>query len=230
MTAPEEVRDPTVPFDVASSSLTGTTSAAVEPPAPTQPVQLSTGSAWDAAHAAQAGPRPAPAWGPELPVELPERPVMDQPAPAQYPPPQVNPQQFPDQQYWPPPEVPQRNQPRPVSVREIAAATTPGVLIALALGALFVPLSIALLFIAHALASRVLYRRRSVDRAFKITESITAVIAAAQMFGDGYGLDFAAFWSYWQGWAQLGNLVLIPVAALLVGAGLRAGEKPARTL
>lgn len=218
-------RDPREAFDVASTPMTSWTSApaqlpqSAEPAAPVLPPP--------AAFPPPTAPAAPPAWTPQqaFPPAAPP-PVSHVPGPYAGPPPSVNPQGFPPP--GPPPwqQPPPASTPAPVSVRDMAAAATPGVLICLALGALITPLSIPLLVVAFTLAARIRYRRRAVRRAFSST--LYAAIGLGllwSMLGGGVIADLY-LWDSIAGWARWGCLVLFVVIPLIVGDALRRGERP----
>lgn len=239
LTSPEpDRRDPAEAFAVAASPLTSAPTGPADGVPATQPLHLSTApaaSAWGAAHAPQAAPRPRPDWAPGRPLDTPPAPpVGSLPAGPPAPPPQVNPQSFPpaQPQDWSAPYAPSsggRPQgPRTVTVKEVWEAATTGVMVCLLVGGVLQILAVPLLFVAHGLASRIRYRRRTVERLFKVTEAATALVALAGVFRDIGEFDLPLFWASWQGWSQFGCWVLVVGVLMAVGAGLRAGEEPER--
>lgn len=235
------IRDPHEAFDVVSTPLTmlgpstppsepaaAPTPAPKEPwPAPAQgapPVQAGpTRSAWGSIHVPVA-PRPTQAWVPAQPFTLPEPPTATPPtAPPNFPPPALNQPPFPTSGQWYPPPVPNGRRPNP-TFGEIVAAVTPGVLIALAVGMLISTLAIPLLIVAHALSSRVSYRRATIHRLFIVVESIIAFLGGFTMYATYGFADPMLWWQSASGWTQLGNFILIIVVTIVVAQGALRGE------
>lgn len=95
----------------------------------------------------------------------------------------------------------------------------------MAVGVLVSALAIPLLIVAHALSSRVWYRRARVHRAFVVVESAIAFLGGVTMYAT-YGYADALLW--WQSastWTQLGNFLLIILVMLVVGQGALHGDQ-----
>lgn len=191
-------------------------------------------SAWASAHSAAITAATVPPWTPEQPLATPSTP-----APGSYPPPvgvqshaQVNPAPFPapgtPQWFAPPPWQRVPDVPPPVTVAQLWASVTPGVLIPLAVGALFSGLSIVMLAVSFSLSARIAYRRAAVRRAYGTTVAVLGLGAAATVMDETFGPEM--LWETLSGWSQLACWVLPVVLVLIVGAALRAGERPDRIL
>lgn len=201
-------RNPHLPFEVVEAAVTA-------------------GGNWSAGPASGAAQRtpeqPFNAPGPPLTGYLPVQPTVQPNA-------QVNPLPFPapgtPQWFAPPPDTRVPEAPPPVTVGQIWRATTPGVLIPLFVGALFSWLAIFMLAVSFALSARIAYRRDAVRRSY-----VVALIALGTM-GMGtvltYGFNNDLMFETLSGGAQLACLFLPVVLGLIVGAALRAGERPDR--
>lgn len=209
-------RDPRAAFEVVTSTLTNQ-------------------SAWASAHSAAITTATVPAWTPDQPLETPTSPVLGSypPPAASHPQAQVNPAPVPTpgtpQWFAPPPpwdRVP--DAPPPVTVAQIWTATTPGVLIPLILGAFVSGLSLIMLAASFALSGRIAYRRAAVRRAYSAVALGLGMVATASVFDGTFGADLV--WDTLSGWAQFACWVLPVVLMLIVGAALRAGERPDRIM
>jgi hypothetical protein len=230
-------RDPALPFDVATGTMT------------------TTDSAWSAAHWSRPGtpapsvvipPAPPPGqWPQPLPnptQPVPTQPVPTHPVPTQPVPTQAlaagtgpavanggfpapgTPQWFAPAPYGPPPP----SAPAPVTVQRVIAAATPGLCICLAIGGVFSFLAPLTLLIAFGLSSRVTVAEVGVRRTFRIGTgalSFFALIAGLSTLANGDG--FSAWWSATGLWALLISWVVLVVTLALVAHGLKAGRPPA---
>jgi hypothetical protein len=200
-------RNPKIPFEVSAAAVT-------------------TGS-WSSGASAEGADRPPTqpftAPGPPLTGYLPAQPAVQPNA-------QVNPAPFPTpntpQWFAPPPETRVPAPPPPVSISQIWRAATPGVLIPLVIGMFFSWLSILMLAISFALSARIAYRRDAIRRVYTVALVVLGVIGAGSILSGGYDSDqlFEAL----SGGAQLACIILPFVVGLIVGAALRAGERPNR--
>lgn len=208
-------RNPQLPFEVTASTITHQ-------------------SAWSAVHSAAITAATVQPWTPEQPFSTPA-PVagyVPQRA-AVHPQAQVNPSPFPapgtPQWFGPPPpwaRVP--DAPPPVTLGQMILATTPGVLIPLAVGAVFSWLSLIMLAASFALSGRIAYRRETVRQLYTGAALLLAFAAGTSMFDETTTPDL--LWEAVSGWAQLVCWVLPVVLVLVVGSALRAGERPDRIL
>ncbi len=161
--------------------------------------------------------------GPPLTGHLPAPPVVQPSA-------QVNPAPFPGpntpQWFAPPPQTRVPAPPPSVTVSQIWNAATAGVMVPLLIGALFNWMSILMLAVSFALSARIPYRRDAIRRSYSLALSLLGLSAAFSLLSDGYSADlmFAAL----SGSAQFACFVLTIAVGLIVGAALRAGERPDR--
>ncbi len=208
-------RNPQQPFEVTSSTITNQ-------------------SAWSAVHSQAITAATVQPWTPEQPVAA-SAPVPGyHPArPAMHPQAQVNPTPFPTpgtpQWFGPPPpwaRVPEA--PPAVSIGQMITGATPGVLVPLAVGAVFSWLSVVMLAISFALSARIAYRRETVRRIYSGVALGLAIVAATNMLDDTVSPEM--LWETVSNWAQLACWVIPVLVVLVVGAALRAGERPERTL
>lgn len=199
-------RNPNVPFEVSAAAVTA--------------------GAWSPAAGDTVRPptEPFTAPGPSLTGYLPVQPALQPHA-------QVNPATFPTpntpQWFAPPPQTRVPAPPPSVTIGQIWHATTPGVVIPLLIGMVFSYLSILMLAISFALSARISYRRAAVRRAFYIALGLIGLNGLGAMLGNVYssGVLFDALSQA----AQLACIILPFVLGLIVGAALRAGERPDRT-
>jgi hypothetical protein len=144
---------------------------------------------------------------------------------------QVNPAPFPaphtPQWFAPPPETRVPSAPPPVTISQIWQAATPGVIIPLLVGMLFSWFSILMLAVSFALSARIAYRRATVRRAYVVALIVIGLSGLLSIFSDGYDSDLL-FEALSQG-ARLACFILPIAVGLIVGAALRAGERPDRT-
>jgi len=209
-TVPE--RDPRLAFEVVTTALTQDT-------------------AWGAAHSAPA--LATAAWTPLQPFTE-SAPVSGSipPPPTTQPRAAVNPQPFPapgTPGWFAPPDLAQRYQPPPqVSLGHVVRALTPGVLIALLIGALLNPMSVVMLGLSFVLSSRIAYRRKQVQLLYLIAMGLVGLVGGATLVFDGFYLPSA--WSAVSVTAQA-MCWLLPfglglVIALALGKGERPGTRP----
>lgn len=209
-----DVRDPARAFAVSATPLTS-------------------GSAWGSVHSAAPGGGAANAWSPEKPLVTANSsaPVSRPQAPTAMagPAPQVNPQPFPSPgtpAWFSPagPYQPVARGPRPVEIMDMVNGTTLGVLVPLLLGGLLYQLSIPMLGLAWILSTRVTYRRAQIARLFTSLGSVVGLVAFMT-----YGNLLYGFGEWWNGisvWACVACWIALVVSPLLVGAGIRAGDRP----
>lgn len=224
-------RDPRTGFSTVSSVLSATSASGTPGRAgwtPDQPLGAPGPATPTPTHGAADFPPPT-----GLPVRggLPQQAPPTAPAPTlNFPPPQQAAPSFPQpgtpDWFAPPPQ----NRPRPpnqtVSVVQMWNAATPGVIIPLLVGALVNPLSLAMLLLSSALATRVRYRRGQVRRSYAWAGGVLAFAGVFSLISSGFDLEIA--WDAISGWAQLACWVLPVVVMLQVGAGIRANEPPER--
>lgn len=201
-------RNPNLPFEVATATVTAG--------------KWSSGSTPDDSRL-RSPIEPFTQPGPPLTGYLPVQPAVQPTA-------QVNPPPFPapntPQWFAPPPESRVPAAPPPVSIGQIWRAATPGVLIPLVLGMFFSWLSILLLAVSFALSARIAYRKQAVRRAY--AGAIIFVGLAGVLSVLASGLDSDLLFGALSSGAQLACIALPFVIGLIVGAALRAGERPDR--
>jgi hypothetical protein len=225
---PADDRDPQQPFAVVSSNLTS-------------------GSAWGAAHLATpvAPALPAaPAFGPALPFGAAPAPQpwpagASAPTPAPWPSsPQPSAPQPPAPLYpaanpFPAPGTPQwfgpgsygeQAGPDPVGPRQVLDATTPGLLLVLAIGAVIFVLSPLMLAIAFALSSRVRAAEVEVRRALGIALVVVGFFGVVGLARAPVG--FGDWWSFVGLWGLLTCWVMLITVSALVYRGLKRGLVP----
>lgn len=143
---------------------------------------------------------------------------------------QVNPAPFPapntPQWFAPPPQTRIPAPPPAVTIGQIWRAATPGVMIPLILGMFFGWLAILMLAVSFALSARIPFRRDAIRRSYVVSLSLLGLSGAFSLLSDGYSADL--LFEALSGGAQLACLVLTFVVGLIVGAALRAGERPDR--
>jgi hypothetical protein len=199
-------RNPKVPFDVSVAAVTA--------------------GGWATAPAddAQRSPtEPFTASGPPLTGYLAVQPSVQPNA-------QVNPAPFPapntPQWFAPPPQSRVPAPPPTVTIGQIWAAATPGVMIPLLIGMVFSYLSILMLAISFALSARIPYRRAAVRRAYYIALGLIGLNGMGAILTGN--TSSSALFETLSGSAQLACIVLPFALGLIVGAALRAGERPDR--
>ena len=234
---PKDVRDPQEPFTVVSSNLTsGSAWGSAHQPVPvvpTSPLQPFTGVAAAPAALTPAWPAPTPAWPdttPRYPVASPGPApwpaAADQPLPPPgFPPPAPfpapgTPEWFGPGAYGPPPAAF-----GPAGAREVVMAVTPGLLIVLGIGGLIGVLAPITLIVAFALANRVTAGRDQVRRTLGVA---LVTLGFFSLVGLTLApLDFAEWWSSFDGWAQFISWVVLGLALLLVHRDLKRRQQPA---
>jgi len=205
-------RNPNLPFEVLTATLTNAGSWGSGPASAGQP---------ELAQRLPTQPFNAP--GPPLHAYLPVQPTLTPNAP-------VNPAPFPSpgtpQWFAPPPDSRVPVAPAAVTIGQIWTATTAGVMVPLIIGALFNWFSILMLALSFALSARIAYRHDAVRRSYIGALIIVGVVGIMSMLSVGYSSDLL-FQSLSDG-SQLACFVLVFVIGLIVGAALRAGERPDR--
>lgn len=201
-------RNPNLPFEVITAAVTsGTWSSGSSPntPAGHPPTEPFT--------------QPGPPLSGYLPVQTAVQPAA-----------QVNPAPFPapntPQWFAPPPESRVPAAPPPVSVGQIWRAATPGVLIPLVIGMVFSWMSILMLAISFALSARIAYRKEAIRRAYGVALVVVGAIGVLSVLSNG--LDADLLFGALSAGAQIVCVFLPFVVGLIVGAALRAGERPDR--
>ena len=205
-------RNPNLPFEVLTAPITNAggsatgPSTAGEPAAERIPTQPFT-------------PPGRPLSG-YLPVQQPVAPHA-----------QVNPAPFPapgtPQWFAPPPEGRVPDAPPTVTVAQIWNATTAGVMVPLIIGSLFNWFSILMLALSFALSARIAYRHDAIRRSYLGALIVVGALGMLSMLSVGYSSDLL-FQNLSDG-SQFACLVLFFVIGLIVGAALRAGERPDRS-
>lgn len=210
---PDETRDPTRPYDIASGAMTSGDSAwgAVHSSPPTNPITTSA-APWNSsvggAVPAVAGGATATPWGP------PTAPIQTSgglPAPG-------TPQWFGPGPMYPPPA------PVPVTAKDVVAALTPALLIVLLLGGLISPVAPITLIIAWALSARCSVAKVPLRVAFVVAVATMAVLGL--IIGFAGALDFADWWSSLSWVALVISWCLAVAVVIIAGRALRAGERP----
>lgn len=204
-------RDPQLAFEVVTAAVTSPT-------------------AWGAAHTAPAGVMAsAPVWDPQQPFAGSSPVTGSIPAP----PPtharaQINPAPFPapaTPAWYAPPQADQRYQPPPqVGLGQVVRGVTPAVLITLALGVLLNAMSLVMLGVSFALATRIAYRQRQIRNLYLIAIGIVGVVGGFVLVSEGFYLDWA--WDAASTAAQVACLLLPFALGLVVAQALGKGEKP----
>jgi hypothetical protein len=224
-------RDPHSAFTTTSTPMTGTSSA------------------WGSAHSTT-GMSDHPGWTPDQPlvtsattsaggVQNPNPSTW--PAPAgdpgaaaiasrglNFPPPQQAAPSFPQpgtpDWFAPAPQAQWRPPDQTVTVAQMWRGATPGLMIALIVGALVNPLSVVLLLVAALLAGRVRYRVSRIRHIFAWSFGLLAAVGTMGLLNSD--LDLGTAWSVLSGWAQVMCWVIPIIVLLQVGAGIRANEPP----
>ena len=202
-------RDPQLAFEVVTAAVTSPT-------------------AWSAAHTAPPGAA-GPAWTPEQPFagSVPITGSIPAPLPTQARV-SANPPPFPEPgtpAWFAPPDAQQRYQAPPqVSLGQVVKTITPAVLITLAIGALLNSLSVVMLGLSFALATRIAYRRTQVRNLYLVGVGVVGVAGLYILLVEGFYLDWA--WEFASGAAQLVCWLLPFALGLVVAMALGKGERP----
>lgn len=206
-------RNPNLPFEVVTTTVTSAGGWATGPP-----------TAGDQAVAERMPTQPFNGPGPSLSGYLPVQPTVTPNA-------QVNPAPFPapgtPQWFAPPSESRVPDAPPTVTVAQIWNAATAGVMVPLIIGALFNWFSILMLALSFALSARIAYRHDAVRRSYIGALIVVGMLGMMSMLSVGYSSDLL-FQNLSDG-SQFACLVLFFVIGLIVGAALRAGERPDRS-
>ncbi|MGC3953351.1 MAG: hypothetical protein QM804_03690 [Propionicimonas sp.] len=204
-------RDPQQAFEVVTAAVTSTT-------------------AWGAAHHVPAGAvGTVPDWSPEQPFAglAPVTGSIPAPVPTQ-PRPAVNQPPFPEPgtpAWFAPPDASQRYQAPPqVSLGQVVRAITPAVLITLVIGGLLNSLSLVMLGLSFALATRIVHRPRQIRTVYLVALGIVGLSAVVNLLTEGFYFDWA--WEVASGWAQALCWLLPFALGLIVAMALGKGEKP----
>ncbi|MGC4153176.1 MAG: hypothetical protein QM628_08845 [Propionicimonas sp.] len=187
-------------------------------------------TAWGAAHTAPAGaPAAAPAWTPQQPFagSTPVTGSIAAPVPTQ-PRVSANPPPFPEPgtpAWFSPPDASQRYQAPPqVSLGQVVRALTPAVLITLIIGALLNSLSLVMLGLSFALATRIPYRRQQIRTLYLSAAGLAGLAGTFVLVTEGFYLDWA--WEVASGAAQVLCWLLPFALGLVVAMAMGKGEKP----
>jgi hypothetical protein len=213
-----DVRDPLVPFEVVTTTVTSD-------------------SAWGAAHwstPANAG-RPAVPAAPTAALVAGWSPPQPSPAPAdtrQWDPPAWGdppssggfPAPGTPQWFGPGPPAERPMSPEPVTVRRVVDAATPGVLICLVLGGFFQLLAPITATVAFGLSSRITAGQQKVQRSFLITLGFLSFFALLGVLVTGASFDL--WWGYVGSWAMAASWVLLVIVLVTVTRALRNPPQP----
>ncbi|GAA1834823.1 hypothetical protein [Microlunatus capsulatus] len=227
-----DLRDPEQPFDVVSSTLTpgsawgsahgGSLAPAAAPAAPA-PTTLAPGApaALPSAYAPGAIPAPAPVAPQQWPEPAPVPGGLPQRGPGPYPSPGT-PQWFGPGSYG---EQPGGSR---VYARRVLEAATPGLVVALAIGAVVFVLSPLMVVAAFALRSRVRVAQQQVRNTLAVALGAVGFFALVGLVRGP--LDANAWWSFVGGWSLLVCwFTLITVGALVYRALKRGTGTPPAT-
>ncbi|MGV8909761.1 MAG: hypothetical protein ACOH1Y_12330 [Propionicimonas sp.] len=205
-------RNPQLPFEVVAAALTNAGGVGGGPATAGQPMPP-----------VRSPQQPFSAPGPSLNGYLPVQPTIAPNA-------SVNPAPFPapgtPQWFAPPPQSRIPDAPPPVTISQIWTAATAGVMVPLIVGAAFGWFSILMLALSFALSARIAYRRDAVRRSYVGALVVVGALGVMSMLAAGYDSD-ALFDTLSQG-SQVACGVLLVLIGLIVGAALRAGERPDR--
>ncbi|HZA05582.1 MAG TPA: hypothetical protein VE617_13540 [Propionibacteriaceae bacterium] len=211
--APEETRDPQVPFAVVSAAMTSDSAwGAVHSGPPTTPPASSRSLA------APTGPAGMPAPLPTSPGPWPAGPTSAPPPDSRFPAPGT-PAWFGPGPYGGQPAPPGR-----VSAKAVWDAAMPGLCICLAVGGLVYLLAPILYAIAFGLSGRVLVARQQVRNAFVLGSVGLGLVAIVAVLTNDFG--FGEWWSTVAVWSLLACWALLVTTLVLVYRALRAGEQP----
>ncbi len=205
-------RNPNLPFEVLTATIANAGGSATGQAMPGGPIG-----------ADRLPTQPFNAPGPPLSGYLPVQATVTPNA-------QVNPAPFPapgtPQWFAPPPGTRVPDAPPTVTIAQIWTATTAGVMVPLVIGALFSWFSILMLALSFALSARIAYRRDAVRRSYIGALIVVGVLGMMSMLSVGYDSDL--LFQSLSGGSQFACVVLFFVIGLIVGAALRAGERPDR--
>jgi hypothetical protein len=216
--APEESRDPTVPYEVVSTALTSGDSAwsAVHWQPPTSPVSPSSPAPWVTGSTSPGGWGATPdaaswAYGPLNASAPPARGPTGLPAPG-------------TAQWFGP--APYAAAPAPIraSAKDVVTAVTPALLIVLGLGGLIYPVAPITLVVAWTLSSRATVAKPQIRGAFVIAVAVLAVLGL--VIGFAGALDFADWWNGLSWVALVISWGMVVAVLVLATRALKAGERP----
>lgn len=235
----EDLRDPMLPFDVASATMTSDSAwgalhwsppsgvAAAAPAGPPPP------GSWPAPVQAPAGYPPVPA-APYPPTTAAPYPPTGDAAPSHPPP--ATPEWF-GSPAQPGPGQPNAARPgrghpnagqpvtdQPVTAQRVFAAATPGMLICLVVGGIIPVVAPVLLGIALGLSSRVSVAKPQIRRAFTIAVSVVGLFAVIGALTNQTG--FGDWWSFVGRWSLAACWVMVVASVVLVYRGLKSGSGP----
>ena len=197
----EDTRDPSLPFEVVSATLTEATSA------------------WGATHW-------SPPSGPPLLADLVPPPFATQSVPLETVVPQSGPFPAPGTTQWFQPAPPPYAPPAPArsGLGDIAQALTLGVIICLAVGGIVWPLAPVTLLISFGLASRVKVGRAAVLGVFTAAVSVLVVVGVVGgLLSDGF---FSDWWELIARWSQVLCWVALVGGWVAVWRALRTTSAP----
>jgi hypothetical protein len=224
--AAEESRDPTLPYDVASSALTSGDSAwsAVHWRPPTSPISPSSPTPWGMSATAPGGwgtsaangSWPSAPLNPQGPMHPPNPPAH---GPTGFPAPGTA-QWFGPAPYAPPPA------PVQVTAKDVVTAVTPALLIVLGLGGLIHPVAPITLIVAWTLSTRTSVAKQQIRVAFVVAVAALAVLGL--FLGFAGALDFADWWNGLSWVALVISWGLFAAVLALATRALKAGERPSR--
>lgn len=204
LAAPEERRDPRVPFAVLASTMTSD-------------------SAWGAVHwDAPTTPPVGTPVGPTAPFP-PSGPIA--PPPSQPPPDSRFPAPGTPAWFGPGPYGEQPTPPGRLSPRAVWDAAMPGLCICLAVGGLIPVLSPVLFAIAFGLCRRVKVAQEQVRRSFLIAAGVLGLVAVVAVLTNDDG--FGGWWGTLGIWSRVACWAMLLTTLFLVYRALRNGEQPA---
>jgi len=205
-------RNPQLPFEVLTAAITSAGGLGGGPAAASAPMPP-----------VRSPQQPFNAPGPSLNGYFPVQPTVAPNA-------SVNPAPFPSpgtpQWFGPPPQNRVPDAPPTVTIPQIWTAATAGVMVPLIVGAVFGWFAILMLFLSFALSARIAYRRDAVRRSYVGALVVVGALGLMSMLAAGYDSQ-ALFDTLSQG-SQVACGVLVLLVGLIVGAALRAGERPDR--
>lgn len=222
--ATKDPRDPQLPFDVASATLTGDGAWGAlhwSPPSGLPPAAPATGvltadpyaqPPLDGQPSLSGAPASAPWAAGQQPMTL--SPAQPPIGPGGYPAPGT-PEWFTPGQYQPPPAT-------PVTLSRVLQAATPGLCIILVLGGLIYTLAPVLLAIGLALSGRVTAAQQAVRRVFIVAVSLLGVLAVGGALTNETG--FADWWSFVGVWALVFCWLVLGIVLWLVHRDLKTPD------